>query len=334
MREILLSIFFTLICLEAQAASTCKGKFMNPITDICWSCAFPMKIGGTSILTMGQEDWDSGISNPLCACSSPPKIGVAVSFWEPARLVEAVRTPYCFAGLGGVTIDPGIAAPAHTQPTGDIDKSVDSFYQVHWYISPLLFWLEVLLDNSCLEQNVFDLAYFTEVDPLWADSELTFILNPDAVLFANPIAQGACAADCAAATAGFPNNLLYWCGGCQGSMYPLNGWVGAHTGGVQASSLLVQRMTNKMHREMLIWAASGEMGQCGYYPQPLMDKRNYKMQMVYPTPNTKKINGRCCQPMGRSTVDWGAGKEYPYSGEDFAYMLFRKRDCCQGAATQ
>ena len=30
------------------------------------------------------------------------------------------------------------------------------------------------------------------------------------------------------------------------------------------------------------------------------------------------------------TVLWGAGKEYPVRGEDFAFMLFRKRNCCVG----
>ncbi|MBN8764114.1 MAG: TraU family protein, partial [Thiobacillus sp.] len=42
-------------------------------------------------------------------------------------------------------------------------------------------------------------------------------------------------------------------------------------------------------------------------------------------------DGKCCSTMGRTTVISGAGKEFPYKGEDFAYMLFRKRDCCQGA---
>ncbi|WP_299160117.1 TraU family protein, partial [Accumulibacter sp.] len=28
---------------------------------------------------------------------------------------------------------------------------------------------------------------------------------------------------------------------------------------------------------------------------------------------------------------WGAGREFPFEGEDFAYMVFRKRNCCQGA---
>ncbi len=47
------------------ATTTCTGKFMNPITDICWSCAFPLKVGGTTIMDFGQEDFDSGVSNPL-----------------------------------------------------------------------------------------------------------------------------------------------------------------------------------------------------------------------------------------------------------------------------
>ena len=51
---------------------------------------------------------------------------------------------------------------------------------------------------------------------------------------------------------------------------------------------------------------------------------------AYPVANTGKDGGRCCQPFGRSTIVWGAGKEYPVRGEDFAFMLFRKRNCCVG----
>lgn len=311
---------------DGTTSTTCPGKFMNPITDICWSCAFPLKVAGSTIMNFSQEDFDSDVNNALCTCSDPPKIGVSISFYEPARLVEAVRKPYCFPSLGGVTIDAGIAAPAHVQKRGG-----NSFYQAHWYVSPLIYWLEVILDNPCLEQGVFDLVYFTELDPLWADSELSFIINPDAILFANPLAQAACAADCVAATAGFPLQELFWCAGCQGSMYPLNGWVGSHVSGVQASTLIMQRLTAKMHRQLLIWGAHGKAGQCGYYPIPLMDKRSYKTQMTYPIPNTQKEAGRCCSTMGRTTTVSGSGKEFPYKGEDFAYMLFRKRDCCQGA---
>jgi conjugal transfer pilus assembly protein TraU len=317
---------------QSTPAPTCRGRFMNPITDICWSCVLPIKIGGMAVQVNGQEDTSTSGGQPICACTGNgvPKIGVKVSFWEPARVVEVVRSPYCFPSLGGIKMDVGIDAPAHGRSLKK-GNTKSSFYHAHWYINPLLFWLEVLIDNGCLEQNVFDLGYFTEVDPLWSDSELTFILNPDASLFTSIIAQAACAADCVAASAGFPLNEIFWCAGCQGSMYPLDGWVGAHVGGVQASSLLTQRMTNKMHREGLIWAASGDDGLCGFYPQPLMDKRNYKNQMVYPVRNTQKWNGKCCHPFGRTTTIWQSGKEIPYIGEDFAYQIFRKRDCCQGA---
>ena len=316
----------------AVAGVKCQGKFANPITDYCWSCMFPFSIGKNKILIQNQEDIPSVTSGgvvPVCNCGV--KIGIMTGFWEPTRLVDVTRTPYCFVGLGGVTIDFGFRAPSHAQTARPTSKSSNAFYQVHWYTNPLLFWLEVLLDNSCLEKGVLDIAYITEIDPLWADSETSFIINPDVTLFSNVLAQAACAADCVAATAGFPQSELFWCAGCQGSMYPLNGWVGSRVGGVQASTLLTSRMTAKLHRELLMWSASGEDGLCGYYPQPMMDKRNYKFSMTYPIPQTEKIFGKCCQPFGRSSVIWGAGKEYPIKGEDYSYQIFRKRDCCAGS---
>ena len=39
----------------AAAGPTCHGRFMNPITDICWSCLFPLTIGSVSILSDGQD---------------------------------------------------------------------------------------------------------------------------------------------------------------------------------------------------------------------------------------------------------------------------------------
>jgi conjugal transfer pilus assembly protein TraU len=89
-------------------------------------------------------------------------------------------------------------------------------------------------------------------------------------------------------------------------------------------------MTAKLHREGLLWGTMGGSGLCGSYPMPVMDKTQYKYQMLYPIPETAKTNGRCCQPYGRTTAIWGAGKSYPYKGEDFAYMVFRKKNCCLG----
>ena len=54
-----------------------------------------------------------------------------------------------------------------------------SFYQVHWYLYPLIFWLELLVDFVCMEKGDFDLAYVTELDPFWNDDETDFIGHDD-----------------------------------------------------------------------------------------------------------------------------------------------------------
>ncbi|GAA3273793.1 hypothetical protein GCM10020258_51080 [Sphingomonas yabuuchiae] len=38
-------------------------------------------------------------------------------------------------------------------------------WHVHWYVYPLLYWMEILTDFLCFEQASFDIAYMTEVDP-------------------------------------------------------------------------------------------------------------------------------------------------------------------------
>ena len=327
------AVLFALASTFVHAADslTCTGKFPNPITDICWSCILPMSIGSATVANFdGQEDI-ANPSNPVCSCGVNPTIGLSIGFWEPARHVEVVRKPFCLVSLGGIDLDPGVAAPAaarFTRSEGDGDGG--SFYQAHFYVNPVLYWLEVVTDFPCLERGSFDLAYLTEVDPLWNDDELTLILNPEAVLFANPVAVAACAADCVAATAGFGIAEMFWCAGCQGGIYPFDGHVPYHMGGVRTAALLAQRLTAKMHRELLAWGWHGKAGLCGPYFLPAMDKTAYKTQLTYPVANTGKDGGRCCQPFGRSTIVWGAGKEYPVRGEDFAFMLFRKRNCCVG----
>lgn len=332
----LLAVLFVLFAPFALASSDCNGKFPNLVSDICWSCSFPIKFGASAIslsISNDQEDTPSPGGAPTCNCGV--NIGMKVSFWEPVRHIDVVRKPFCMSAIG-VDMSKTIKfdAPHGSKERRD-NGNENSFYQAHLYVDPIMPLLGAVLDSPCLEQSFFDVAYMTEFDPLWNDDELTTILNPDSFLFGNLAARLACGADCVAATIGFSKKELFWCAGCQGSMYPLNGHVAAHVGGVQASSLIMTRLLNKLHRQFMVWAANGEDGMCGYYPQFIMDKTNYKYQMHFPVAQNK-INGKCCQPIGRSTVLWGAGKEIPNlpgveGGEDFAYMIFRKRDCCQGA---
>jgi conjugal transfer pilus assembly protein TraU len=343
---------------------TCMGKFPNPITDICWSCILPIKIGDATIANYGgQEDSGDNPSNPLCSCIVNPVVGLNVGFWEPARHVEVVKRAWCLPTLGGLDLDPGIDAPEGASATkGPQGRKAAGtpFYQAHYYVNPALYWLGVVTDWPCLEHGSYDLAYMTEVDPLWSDDELSLLLNPEAVLFANPIAIIACAADCVAASVDFGIREMFWCAGCEGGIYPFTGWLGHYQGGVRIASLIAQRLTAKLHRELIAWGWHGTRGQCGPYFLPMMDKLAYKSQLMYPIPagavngtscqagdsysggNCLRTDGstysptailgegRCCAPFGRTTIISGAGREYPVRGEDFAYMLFRKRTCCVG----
>ena len=45
------------------AGPTCSGKFVNPITDVCWSCLFPLSVGA---LRIWPSDTVHFLRNELC----------------------------------------------------------------------------------------------------------------------------------------------------------------------------------------------------------------------------------------------------------------------------
>jgi len=248
-----------------------------------------------------------------------------LGYWEPTFLVDVTRTPFCLVNLGGIELDLGSHWTEGMVNTV-MPMNQTSFYQVHWYIFPLMHWLNLLGDLACQEESDFDLAYLTELDPLWNDEELALILNPEALLFANTTAQLACGADVIAASSGhLPIDSLFWCAGAQGSYYPLTGFVREHHGAVHASTLLAERMNFKLHRELLAWDSSpGSL--CAVKPYAIMPKSRYRYQMSFPVPATKYPNG--AQPFGHTTLTWEAGHSYPGKGEHFGYLIWRKRNCC------
>ncbi len=319
---------FILVLLIAYCTSVqanCVGKFVNPITDVCWKCVFPLTIMGIDVVKGNPSP--QAPRKPICVCNRPPlnqpTPGIPVGFWEPVRLVDITRTPYCLVNMGGISV-----ASSGVNYHGDVEENTDdgthhSFYQVHWYVYPIMYWLEVLTDFVCLENMSIDLAYLTELDPLWGDDQKAFILNPEAVLFENLVAQAACAADCLAASINLPMDMLFWCSGCQSGLYPFTGTLNDHSGGVQASLLITGRFIAKLHRELLLWGTSGKEALCGKYPMPIIKKSQYRFQMTYPIPTANN-----CYPMGHTEMFWQPGKEFPYNGSDFGYLVWRRRDCC------
>ena len=313
-----------------QAASVCGGKFVNPITDICWKCLFPLSIAGRRVADPNKDNATPVLDKSLvCACGSPvPRIGIPVGFWEPFRLVDVTTKPFCMVNLGGMDLKVNVRTPSGTvgvKQGGETGRKT-AFYHVHWYVYPVLYWMNLVVNLACMTSESFDIAYLTELDPLWNDDELSLWLNPEVALFANPLAQMACAADCAKASVGTPLNSLFWCAGCQGGVYPLTGTLGFHNGGVDASTLMVEKMIFKLHREMLLWGSMGNKAACALYPMPWWRKDQYKLQMTYPF--VTKDSKMACNPIGRTTFFWGTNKEYPIKGEDFGYLIWRRRNCC------
>ena len=326
-----LAVAFLVLAMPQKAQAVpgaCGGRFVNPITDICWECLFPLSVGAIPIWPSSKPDTDNPVL-PICACATPlPRIGIAVGFWEPVRLADVTMKPWCFVNLGGLRLDPGFNIGQKTLAGASAvggKQQMNGAWHVHWYMYPLIYWLELVADFLCLEPGSIDLLYVTEIDPLWQDSELTLIINPEAVVFSNPLAVAACAADCVAATVSKPLDPLFWCAGCQGTMYPLNGNIAAQSGHVQGSRLALDRFAYKLHRMGIAWGTSGSQGLCDKYIMPIMMKSQYRFQATNPVPG---FGPGACQPVGGSSMVPGAGNMLPVIGEDMGYLVWRKRNCC------
>lgn len=312
---------------QSSVLGKCSGHFVNPITDVGWGNLFPLSIGGMKVWPSSKPDTDNP-AMPICACGTPiPRLGIAMGLWEPVRLADVTMKPFCFPNLGGLSLNPGfdIGVKAVNQQRRGRYQS-EGQWHVHYYMYPLLYWLELALDFACHERGSVDILYVTEIDPLWQDDELTLLIHPEAVLFANPVATAACAADCVAATTKMPLDSLFWCAGCWGSLYPLNGNNTAQYGHVQGSRLALAKFQYKLHRQLIAWGTMGAKGLCGKYPMPIMRKQQYRFQAVNPVARGK---GRWGGPtIGASTAMFEAGQVVPVIGEDMGYLVWRKRNCC------
>ena len=299
----------------------CSG-FFNPVTDVEWTGIFPIKIAGIPIGKSGLKEPSDPSKKPWCVCPTPlgvPRPGIPLSFWEPARLIETVKTPFCFPTIGvSAGNSGGRLAGAHT-PGYSKSGDATTFAQAHFFIFPIMSMLGI--DWLCFEPSTFfDVGYITEVDPLWNDDELAFIINPEAILFGNIIAQEACAADAIAANAGLPIDSLYWCYGSHGSGYPMTGHV-MDNNYVQANLAIAERLISKMSRQLLI--PDGATDLCTFVPMPIARKSHWRFQVAKPHKGSQVI------PWGRTAMIWGANKNsLNGKGDQFMWVVFRKRACC------
>ncbi len=307
----------------SNAYSKCSGNFINPVTDVNWKGIFPITIGNVISMGSNEDSPKHNLDSPICVCGA--KIGISFGVWEPARLMDTVKDPYCFPAIGTSFSNP---KPGFL---GGVNKTHDThnptvFQQVHWYVFPVFALLDMFVDSECLHSdNQFDLAMITEIDPLWNSDMTAFLLNPEALLFGNPVTQLSCITDSIAANAGYPIDQLFWCMGSWGSAYPLTGHLYTKDY-VQGNAGVGARFIYKLSREMLLLDTGVDV--CGPSITPIWKKSHYKFQMVRPTRGSDII------PIGRSAIIWGSGKNNPAgsggnSPDNFTWLIFRDKICCE-----
>ncbi len=366
---------------NSDTKSTCHGRFINPITDICWSCLFPMFIGPIPVVwNIGNQkgatiiDVDNGIDYGVpmvksgqlpagtCTCSERgfiAPIGLMMSWYEPSRFVDVTRAPFCMVGLGGIDLSGGLSGILPAPGYGDSKRAGEtssSFYQTHWFLDPI-FAILGIIDAGCNvgASKSIDLMFMSEVDPTWNDDSLSIIFSPEVVLFSSIPAQLACGIDCVGASlpntepaakvvwpapyfsntpsatnpasGSNPSKHLFWCGGCQGSLYPLDGNNVDNAYAVQSSILSAEKLNGLMHRMGLEDYTTGTWGMCNnLLPDMFLRKDEWKYSMGYPVPQT--AYPACCNAFGETDANWNSGASFPYTGEDFTYIMYHERDCC------
>lgn len=322
------------------------------ITEICWSCIFPVRVAGISLGVGAAEPPSDAASSAVCACDDAlgiPHPGLVISMWEPAKLVELVRAPGCAMTLGGMKLP--LSDWRQQGKAGDFEAGTVGFYHYHYYAFPLLMMLEMFVEGRCNPDAYMDLdlAYMSEIDPTWNDELLAFFINPEAAAVANPLAIAACAADAASAAIGNPIRSLWWCAGSWGTIYPISGIDFASGSMAENTSLLATRAVAALHRRGLAWRTYGEDALCRGHIEPMFPKTQYRMSMYYPISEaggsytfdaevtnadgttTTESRSRTIlgyHAIGETTFTWGEWRTVPGVGEDAIYILWRWHDCC------
>ncbi|CAM4037827.1 hypothetical protein RABR111495_24495 [Rahnella bruchi] len=152
---------FTLLLLLLGSTKTfaadpqCEGRFVNPITDICWECIFPISIGSVAVSTGTVPDTaNPGSPIQFCPMGILYRVGLAIGYWEPMALTDVTRSPYCMVNLGGFNLNVGNVGSG---TAGQSDKAAaGAFYHVHWYKYPLTYWLNIITSAGCLQGGDMD----------------------------------------------------------------------------------------------------------------------------------------------------------------------------------
>jgi conjugal transfer pilus assembly protein TraU len=314
---------------SAQVPSVCGGNLFNPVTDTDWNTMFPITIAGATISGGGNSNPPlMAAMPPICTCPTIfgfPMIGIGITYWQPLYISEIERRPGCLSSLGGVNVLPGYSSLHSEQSINGTKNSKEvNRMQVHWYEYPVFAMLDMMKSVSCTSASGFNLAYLTEIDPLWQDDLWGAVFTPEAAVFANPIATAACAIDSVASSLDYPMDSLFWCAGSWGNVYPLSG-NSSHSGDPFTMNNQIQaKFLARNHRMNLGWQTIGPSAVCSAHINPIWVKSQYRYNQVGPI--SRK---------GRAVVTGSNGKLFQFPAvtnaptkEHTVNLIWQGQQCC------
>lgn len=297
--------------LPGKAQSAGCVPFFNPITNVDWTVFI-------------REFRFKGI----CYCATPvPRFGIKIRYAEPIALLETSSKPFFFPSFNiNLNFLSGLYGVGNN--TAHAGSTMHNHYV--WY--PVFWVIDVLTGILCMQVDPtwIDIAYMSELDPTWKFDELNFFIQPEKLLYANPVAQAICVADCIAATFQRPINALYWCNGCEGGIFPDSGNTQEQrSNDIAGRNLLNVRLLDKLHSSFVLWATNpGEAVGADDVPNPLCNpipfprilKSQYLLQPACPIV-------RFALKPGTMPVAYEFFAKAP-GFEDYVNVLWRYRECC------
>ena len=320
-------------------------RFKRYMSLLALSCSIVLFSGGASARAtccaekieddeIAWEHMDEVDNEGQCECryGQYTRQGTLVTLWEPVRIIETVKDPNCMMTDGednGLSPeDPqgrdqgaglGFNSGTHSDTGAQEDHSV--FQQVHIILPDYIMQSISQVDSRCWHSSVGNpMDYISEDDAAWNDDTIAAATYPETAMFADFGMQELCKADSVSSQVGLPNSILFWCMGAWGSTYPMSGHVNNDeyvTGNISAAAraVYVGGRTGRIYDAASYYCYSG--------PMPLWIKHYFKFQPLRPTPREYLI------PIGLSSILWGSALNDDMAcGDNFAWVLWRKRWCC------
>jgi conjugal transfer pilus assembly protein TraU len=310
------------------------ATFFLSINNICHAICCDDNIEKDDIAWDELKQEERGGS---CTCyyGKFSRSGTLYTFWEPARIIETVKDPKCMMAEGkstsggddtsGDTSDDTDYTLFGTTHDNDNSEGPTAFLNAH-IVTPD--YIKDSLDENnqrCWHTGTGDTTdYISEDDSAWNDEAIAAVNYPE-VYTANKFKMvKLCMLDSATAQFGFPIDAFYWCMGSWGTTYPIGGHVGTNEY-ITAAIAAASRALYIGGRTMRIMDTATYY--CFNFPMILWIKSYFKFQPVKPTKMKFGI------PIGQSPMLWESGLDATTCNDNFAWVLWRKRWCCDSGSS-